>query len=145
MAYIVTTIISSSTPLKLPITHVYSCHPKQKDSHSPPAPPSRDPSLDLPIALRKGKQRCSHPISSFASYEHLSPTLGCFITSLNFVSLPKTLREALPHPSWWAVIEEELLALNENGNWDLVHIPTSKQAIGCKPFNSMHQLLYFAN
>ncbi|KAL3537870.1 hypothetical protein ACH5RR_001236 [Cinchona calisaya] len=111
---------------------MYTRRTQHTDSHPQPAPPSTDPSLDLPIALRKGKRQCSHLISSFASYEHLSPSLRCFIASLDSVSVPNNLPEALAHPGWRTAMEEEMMALDNNGTWDLVHLPANKEAIGCK-------------
>ncbi|KAL3518523.1 hypothetical protein ACH5RR_021112 [Cinchona calisaya] len=29
-------------------------------------------------------------------------------------------------------MEEEMMALDNNGTWDLVHLPANKEAIGCK-------------
>ena len=62
----------------------------------------------------------------------MSPSLHCFIASLDFVSVPKTLVEALSHPGWRAAMEEEMRALDDNGTWELVDLPTRKQTIGCK-------------
>jgi len=58
--------------------------------------------------------------------------LRCFIASLDPVSVPKTLVEALSHPGWQAAIEEEMRALDHNGTWELVDLPARKQTIGCK-------------
>lgn len=71
----------------LPITHVYSrkARPVTTDNVLPdssrlPGSSSVDPSLDLPIALRKGTRSCtSHPIVSYVSYTGLSPSLHSFI------------------------------------------------------------------
>ena len=87
---------------------------------------------DLPIALRKGKRQCTCPISSFVSYDHLSPSSFSFVASLDHVSIPKTVHEALSHPDWHDAMIEEMNALNANGTWDLVHLPAGKKSIGCK-------------
>lgn len=130
LVYNITTTINHASsndpvPIKPVITKVYSRRP-------PPAPTSTDPSLHLSIVVRKGKRQCTHPISSFASYIHLSPPLRCFIASLDSVSVPKTLVEALSHPGWRVAMEEEMRALDDNGTWELVDLPTRKQTIGCK-------------
>ena len=54
---------------------------------------------DLPIALRKGKCQCAHPISSFCSYDHLSSHYCSFIASLDSISLPNKVSEAHAQPS----------------------------------------------
>ena len=45
--------------------------------------------------------------------------------------LPNNVHEALSHPDWRSAIIEEMDALDDNGTWDLVQIPTGKKAIGC--------------
>ena len=91
-----------------------------------------DPVLsdDLPIALRKGKRQCAHPISSFCSYDHLSTQSCSFIASLDSISLPNKVFKALAHPSWRSAMIEEMDALTDNGTWDLVRLPTGKKVIG---------------
>ena len=100
-----------------------------------PTPPSFEPSStsdpvlsdDLHIALRKGKRQCAHPISSFCSYDRLSTHYCSFIVSLDSISLPNKVSEALAHPGWI----EEMDALTDNGTWDLVCLPVGKKAIVC--------------
>jgi hypothetical protein len=89
LVYNITTTINHASsndpvPIKPVITQVYSRRPPPDNSRPPPTPTSTDPSLDLPIAVRKGKRQCTHPISSFDSYIHLSP-LRCFIASLDYI------------------------------------------------------------
>jgi hypothetical protein len=137
LVYNITTTINHASsnnlvPIKPVITQVYSRRPPPDNSRPPPAPTSTDPSLDLSIVVRKGKRQCTHPISSFASYIHLFPSLRYFITSLDYVSVPKTLVEALSHPGWQAAMEEEMRALDDNGTWELVDLLARKQTIGCK-------------
>ena len=87
---------------------------------------------DLPIALREGKRQYAHPISSFVSYNHLSSYSYSFIASLDSISLPNIVRETLSHPGWRSAILDEMQALDDNGTWDLMPLPTSKKAIGCR-------------
>ena len=105
---------------------------------SDPAPPSSD--LHLPIALRKESRTCpsvyrqstTHPISNFVSYDSLSPSYKCFITSLSSVSIPKTIAEALSHYGWRSAMLEEMSALNTNKTWELVPLPSGKSTVGCR-------------
>ena len=90
------------------------------------------PSDDLPIALRKGKRKCTYPVSSFISYHQLSPSTYAFITSLESTSIPNSVHEALSHPRWQNAMIEEMTALDDNGTWDLVSRPAGKKAVGCK-------------
>ena len=86
---------------------------------------------DLLIAFRKGKQQCAYPISSFVSYNHLLFSSCSFIASLDSISLPNNVREALSHPGWCSAMIDEMQALDDNDTWDLVSLPTGKKAIGC--------------
>ncbi|EOY32426.1 Cysteine-rich RLK (RECEPTOR-like protein kinase) 8 [Theobroma cacao] len=79
-----------------------------------------------------GKCHCTHSISSFVSYGHLSHSSRSFVASLDSVSLPKTLMEALSHNGRRTAMEEEMLALATKDAWDIVSLPSGKQAIGCK-------------
>ena len=122
--------------VKPPILQVYS---RRQDPHATcPAPVSSSSSdpisndHDLLIALRKGKHHCTYPISSFVSYDHLSPSSFSFFASLNRVSIPKTVQEALSYPDWCDAMIEEINVVDANGTWDLVNLPTRKKAISCK-------------
>ena len=53
-----------------------------------------------------------------------------FIASLDSISLPNTFQEALSHPGWRSVMIEEMDALNGNGTWNMVYLPTGKKDIG---------------
>ena len=84
-------------PVKPPITQVYTQHENPSISGSPSAASTSNPipDDDLPIALRKGRRQCVHPISSFCTYNQLSSQSYSFITSLDSISLPNTFQEAL--------------------------------------------------
>ena len=120
-------------PVKPPITQVYTRRQNPPVSSPPPTASTSDPvpDDDLPITLRKGSQ-CVHPISSFCTYNQLSSQSCSFIASLDSISLSNTFQEALSHPGWRSAMIEEIDALNENGTWNLVHLPTGKKAIGCR-------------
>ncbi|KAA0033069.1 Cysteine-rich RLK (RECEPTOR-like protein kinase) 8 [Cucumis melo var. makuwa] len=98
----------------------------------PPSSCNPGPSDDLPIALCKGKRKCTYLVSSFVSYHQLSPPTYAFITSLDSTSIPNTVHEALSHPGWQNAMIEEMTALDDNDTWDLVSRPAGKKAIGCK-------------
>ena len=52
------------------------------------------------------------------------------IASLDSISLPNTVSEALSHPGWRSAMMDEMQALDDNGTWDLMPLPTGKKAIG---------------
>ena len=78
-----------------------------------------DPVLsdDLPIALHKGNRPCAHPISSFFSFNHLLSHSCSFITSLDSISLPNKVSEALAHPGWLLLAPrlDELSSMRHKG------------------------------
>ena len=123
----------ASIPVKPPITQIYS----RRHNHLASSPTSTASSSapvqndDLPIALRKVKRQCAHPISSFVSYNRLSSSSCSFIASLDSISLPNTVRETLSHPGWRSAMVEEMHGLDDNGTWNLVQFP-----IGRKPLNA---------
>ena len=61
-------------PVKPPITQVYTRRQNPPVSSPQPTASTSDPvpDDDLPIALRKGRRQCVHPISSFCTYSQLS-------------------------------------------------------------------------
>ena len=105
-------IFIAPTPVlvKPPITQVYSR--RQNPSVSSPTPTASSLDLiqndDLLIAFRKGKRLCAHPISLFVSYNHLSSSSCSFIASLDSISLPNIICEALSHPGWCSAMVEEM-------------------------------------
>ena len=50
---------------------------------------------------------------------------------MSSVSLPKTVHEALSHPSWKQAMVEEMVTLHSTGTWDLVTLPARKSSVGC--------------
>ena len=103
-------------------------------SSPPPIALTLDPVLcdDLPIPLRKGICQCAHPISTFCSYDRLSSQSCSFIASLDSISSPSKVSEALAHLGWCSAMIEEMDVLTDNGTWDLVRLPVGKKAIGCR-------------
>ncbi|RVX07744.1 Retrovirus-related Pol polyprotein from transposon RE1 [Vitis vinifera] len=123
-------------PAKPPIVQVYSRRPVTTDTCPAPAPSSSDPSsdLDLPISLRKGKRHCKsiYSIANFVSYDHLSSSSSVLVASIDSISVPKTVTEALNHPGWKNAMLEEICALEDNHTWQLVDLPQGKKVVGCK-------------
>ncbi|CAO2199022.1 unnamed protein product [Urochloa humidicola] len=73
-----------------------------------------------------------HDIAKYVSYSSVSPTYRTFIASLQAVPIPKDWRCAKQDPKWKDAMKEELLALQKNKTWELVHLPVGKKAVGCK-------------
>ena len=134
LVYYVSLLSLTPTPIfvKPPITQIYSRSQNFLVSSQTPAASTLDPvsNDDLPIALRIGKHQCVHLISSFCSYNRLSSHSCSFIASVDSISLPKTVCEALSHPSWRSAIVKEMQALDDNGTWNLVQFTCWEENIG---------------
>ncbi|KAA0052230.1 reverse transcriptase [Cucumis melo var. makuwa] len=65
-----------------------------------------DPSLDIPIALRKA--------------------------SLDYIIIPKNIYTALECPEWKNVVIEEMKALEKNRTWEICALPKGHKIVGCK-------------
>ena len=121
--------------VKPPITQVYTRRQHPPVLGPPPATLTSDPVLidDFLIALRKGKRQCVYQISSFCSYNRLSSHSCSYIASLDSISLPNKVSEALTHLVWCHAMIEEMDALTENGTWSLVRLPGRKSlvVVGC--------------
>ena len=78
--------------------------------------PQFDPTLNLPIAHRKGVRSCTqHPLRSCISYSNLSPKFQAFVTSLDKIKIPSSVYEALTISEWHKAILEEYSVLEKNG------------------------------
>ena len=66
------------------------------------------------------------------SYDHLSSSSSGFVASIDSISAPKTIKEALNHPGWKNAMLEEIRALEDNHTWKLVDLPQGKKVVGCK-------------
>ncbi|RVW98087.1 ATP synthase subunit beta, chloroplastic [Vitis vinifera] len=97
--------------VKPPIVQVYSRCLVTTYTCPTPAPLSSDLSviLTFPLAFKK-----------------------CFLASIDSISTPKTVTEALNHPGWKNSMLEEIHALEDNHTWKLVDLPQGKKVVGCK-------------
>ena len=90
---------------------------------------------DLPVALHRGICSTRNPSPHYIafSYHKLSLTFYTHLSSISFVSIPKSVCEALSHPGWHQVMLDELSVLfKNNGTWELVSLPSKKFVVGCK-------------
>ena len=103
-------------------------------SSMPPSSPASVLQLpnDLPISIRKGtRSTCnSYPIYNFLSFHRLSLPYFAFVSTLSFVSTPKSTCEALSHSGWKHAMVEEMDALYSNNTWEFVTFPPGKSPVG---------------
>ncbi|KAG5027154.1 hypothetical protein JHK86_023068 [Glycine max] len=45
---------------------------------------------------------------------------------------PKTIRQAIDDPQWFAAMKQEYEALFNDKAWDLVPLPKDRKVVGCK-------------
>ena len=62
----------------------------------------------------------------------LSPTHRSFIVSLNTITIPNTVSEALSKREWIVAMREEMSALEKNKTWEIVDKPKGKNIVDCK-------------
>ncbi|KAL4038745.1 hypothetical protein IC575_002369 [Cucumis melo] len=92
-----------------------------------------DPSLNIPIALRKSTRSCTkHPICNYVSYDNLSPQFRAFTASLDSTIIPKDIYTALECPKWKNAVMEEMKALEKNRTWEICGLPKGHKTVGCK-------------
>ncbi|CAL8092397.1 unnamed protein product [Prunus armeniaca] len=124
-----------------PITQVYSRRKQVISSDtnnpsSPLAPASTSVDVD-PIAPRypsrthKPPNRFGYSYNDF-SYSCYSHDFSSFLSSIHTLSEPTSYKEAICNPLWQQAMNEELSALHKTGTWDLVPLPPSKHAVGCR-------------
>ena len=107
-----------SQPMQL---HDSDPTPKNKVNSSPSivfrGEPHNDSSIQndstsLPIAIRKGIRKCTeYPISHYISFNKCSTAHRSFLTTLNHISIPHTLSEALSNENWKQAMNVEMQAL----------------------------------
>ena len=91
---------------------------------------------NLPIAIRKGTRECTkrplYPLANFISFKKFSPSHRAFLVSLNTITIPNTLSEALSNEKWKQAMNVEMEALEKNKTWEIVQLPIGKKPVGCK-------------
>jgi Reverse transcriptase (RNA-dependent DNA polymerase) len=99
---------------------------------TPPDPLSIRMTTRINAGVPPDRYGFPHNIAQFVSYSHISHAHGVFIASLDIVSFPKSWQVVKEDPKWKTAMIEELEALVKNKTWELVSLPASKKAVGCK-------------
>ena len=58
--------------------------------------------------------------------------LRSFVSALSSVFGPSSHTRALASPGWKGAMDEEMIALSNNGTWELTNLPPGKQVVGCR-------------
>jgi len=124
-----------------PTLQVYS---RRQTSHRPstdfimvPTPlPLLAPTVEpgLPIVIHKGIRSTRNPSPHYIalSYHRLSQPFYVCLLSISSVSIPKCVGDALTHLGWRQTMLDEMNALQNNGTWELVPLPSRKFVVGCR-------------
>ncbi|CAJ2666297.1 unnamed protein product [Trifolium pratense] len=114
--------IRKSDRVKHPPSYLQDYHTKILGNISHSASDSTHPS----------SSQCKFPISSFISYDHLSPAHKHYALNISTLTEPSSYEEAMCDENWKSAVNVELTALLKNNTWDMVKLPPHKKAIGCK-------------
>ncbi|CAH9133273.1 unnamed protein product [Cuscuta epithymum] len=92
---------------------------------------------DLPPSLTHSRPANSagstqYPISNFLNYERFSTKHRAFLVAISSHNEPKTFSQAVQNPLWREAMQKEIQALEENGTWTLVHLPSNKKLVDSK-------------
>ncbi|EOX93232.1 Uncharacterized protein TCM_002073 [Theobroma cacao] len=74
----------------------------------------------------------AHLITKYLSCDKLSPAQRIFTASLSSVHEPSSYHQAINYPYWRDAMAVELKALEDNGTWSIVPLPSNCHAVGCK-------------
>ena len=88
------------------------------------------------LLLEKKPRECTkyplYPLSHFVSFDRFSPPHKSFLLSLNTITIPRNLSEALSQEEWRNAMREEMDALEKNKTWRITELPKGKKSVGCK-------------
>lgn len=78
------------------------------------------------------KAEIPYPLANYLSYIELSEDYKAYICSVNLHTEPSSFSQAKKLTEWLAAMNEELIALETFGTWEICSLPDDKHAIGCR-------------
>lgn len=76
------------------------------------------------------------------NYDLVNEHYRCFIAEISKIHEPLTFEEVRTDTHWMEAMKAEIQALQDNNTWEIVDLPQSKSAIGCK---WVYRVKYHAN
>ena len=74
----------------------------------------------------------NHSIAQYLSYKGLSDSYQSFLSQVDLVSIPRSVRETLQNLLWVSAMNARMDALEHNRTWDLVALREGEHTVGCK-------------
>jgi len=84
------------------------------------------------LSVKVRSTRNPSPHYTALSYHRLSQTFYTCLSSISFVSIPKSVGDVLAHPGWRQAMLDEMNVLQNNGTWELVPLASRKFVVGCR-------------
>ncbi|CAA7021399.1 unnamed protein product [Microthlaspi erraticum] len=78
------------------------------------------------------KAEIPYPLANYLSYAELSDDYRAYICSVNLHAEPSSFSQAKKFAEWLEAMNEELIALEKSGTWEICSLPDDKHAIGCR-------------
>ncbi|KAM1000641.1 hypothetical protein ACFX2I_007253 [Malus domestica] len=66
-------------------------------------------------------------IANYVSCNKLAPERQTLVSNMEFIQVPTRVEEALKDPKWAKAMDEEMLALQKNNNWEVMMLPAGKK------------------
>ncbi|XP_070041256.1 uncharacterized protein [Nicotiana tomentosiformis] len=84
------------------------------------------------ITTAKTHTNIVYSISNAISYDHLSSAYQSYLNVFSVLTEPRSFKEAAHDRRWIEAMDQEIKALEENHNWEVVDLPEGKKPIGSK-------------
>lgn len=83
----------------------------------------------------KTKPSCNaslYPLSNYLTYDNTSAKYECYVSKFSNLVEPSSFREVPMDPRWVDAMKLEIKALDDNKTWDVVELPSGRNAVGSK-------------
>lgn len=132
---------SPTAPIITANVHVINSHVPDSTSHFPVARPTRHRVFSskfvdytgLPNLLSSAcTNHVVYPLHHYMSYHIFKPKYVSFLTKSATVDTPYTYSQAVKSDVWCQAMREEILTLESNNTWQLVHMPVNTNIVDYK-------------